>query len=1091
MTRAHDKANIPLAIIGMACRLPGADNLEAYWRLLIEGRSAIGELPPDRLDQDLYYDPRKGVRGKTYSKLGGLLADKTFDRQACPVSEELARSVDICHLLMCEVTASAFRHAGMDPFHLPLRNTGVFIGHAQGSNLAGDYTYGTCIGEAAQFLREVKEFQQLPPAAQEAVIDELIATIRRPLPRQAAGSPDVSASMIAGTVSKAFGLTGPYLALNSACASSLQAMLLAARALQLGRVEMAVAGGASDCKSDTLVLFAAAQSMSGTASRPFDAEADGLICAEGYAAVVMKTLERALADGDRILAVVRGLGISSDGRGKSLWAPRKEGQIKAMERAYETGAEMADLQYIEAHATATQLGDATELNTLAEVLTGKLPPGRKIPVTSVKANIGHALEVAGLAGVIKAILAMDHGMVPPAINIRQLNTKIDWASSPVYVPQQPTPWPAPPDGKPRRAGVNAFGIGGLNMHVVIDQYTESARQLVNQRPQPPRAADAVAIVGRACIFPGAKNLAGFWDLLASGRDPKTHVPPDRWNADLGCQPGKVEPHHSPTTLGGFITDFQYDWRTHKVPPKQVAQADPLQFMLLEAADQALQDAGYDKRPFDRTRVGVVVGTEFGGDFALQLQMGLRLPHMGRILKTLLLNRGLSPEQAASIEQAFGDTLLEHWPALIDESGSFSTSSLASRITKSWDLMGGAAALDGGTTSALASLATSVDMLLAGDVDMMVCAAGQRRMALAAYETLAVANVLSPDDHPRSPFDAQANGYVPGEGVGVVLLKRLADALRDGDQIHGIIRGIAGARHESWGEALRLAVERSLAEAKVQAGDLALIDADGSGVPPIDAQPAQALIAVHGEQGRAEPLHLGTLVGQIGHTGGASGMATLLKATLEIEHDEMKPTMGFQTPVPAIAQHATIVQAAASRTPLRHATPDGRRLGGVSGCGKGLAYHVVLEKGSKVPVPERKDQEPPAAKPQPASPAVPLDKTGMEQDPGRLGRSGRLAHLPPRRGHPQRAVAADLRGGSPRAGAVCRSPRHAVCPVGPRPAGDRRRKPGRAGPKASNGGQAGGQPGGPDRARAAGDLLPPTRATSAADRLRLLRTRLPV
>jgi acyl transferase domain-containing protein/acyl carrier protein/NAD(P)-dependent dehydrogenase (short-subunit alcohol dehydrogenase family) len=978
MTRAYDTTNVPLAIIGMACRLPGADNLDAYWRLLIEGRSAIGELPSDRLDQELYYDPRKGVRGKTYSKLGGFLTNKTFDRQTCPIPEELARSVDIAHLLMCDVTASAFRHAGLDPFNLPLRNTGVFIGHAQGSNLAGDYTYGTCIGEAAQFLREVKGFQQLPPAEQEAVIDELIATIRQPLPRQTANSPDVSASMIAGTVSRAFGLTGPYLALNSACASSLQAMLLAARALQLGRVEMAVAGGASDCKSDTLVLFAAAQSMSATASRPFDAEADGLICAEGYAAVVMKTLERALVDGDRILAVVRGLGISSDGRGKSLWAPRKEGQIKAMERAYETGVEMADLQYIEAHATATQLGDATELNTLAEVLAGKLPPGRKIPVTSVKANIGHSLEAAGVAGVIKAILAMHHGMVPPAINIRQLNTKIDWANSPVYVPQQPTPWPAPPEGKPRRAGVNAFGIGGLNMHVVIDQYTESARQLVGQRPQPTSAsqsrtsgADAVAIIGRACIFPGAKNLAGFWELLASGRDPKTHVTPDRWNADLGCRPGKVEPYHSPTTLGGFITDFQYDWRTHKVPPKQVAQADPLQFMLLEAADQALQDAGYDKRPFDRTRVGVVVGTEFGGDFALQLQMGLRLPHMGRILKTLLTNRGLSAEQAGKIEQAFGDTLLDHWPALIDESGSFSTSSLASRITKSWDLMGGAAALDGGSTSALASLATSVDMLLAGDIDMMVCAAGQRRMALVAYESLAVANVLSPDDHPHAPFDTQANGYVPGEGVGVVLLKRLSDAVRDGDQIRGIIRGIAGARHESWGEAVRLAVERSLADAEVQTGDLALIDADGSGVPPLDEEQAQALIAVHGDQSRAEPLRLGTLVGQIGHTGGASGMATLLKATLEIEHDEMAPTVGLQAPVAAIAQHSTLIQAATSRTPLRHATQDGRRLGGVSGCAKGLAYHVVLEKGSKVPVPERKDQKTPAATPQPASPAEPL------------------------------------------------------------------------------------------------------------------------
>ncbi len=275
-----------------------------------------------------------------------------------------------------------------------------------------------------------------------------------------------------------------------------------------------------------------------------------------------------------------------------------------MQRAYQNGVEMGDLQYLEGHSTATQLGDATEMNTLAEVLAGKLPAGKKIPVTSVKANIGHSLEAAGIAGVIKAILAMHHGTIPPAINITELNPKIDWANVPVYVPREPTPWPAPADGKPRRAGVNAFGIGGLNMHVVLDQYTESARQLVH-KPQrtagnsPSSDAEAVAIIGRSCILPGAKDLEGFWDLLASGRDPKTHVTPDRWNPAWGYQPGAVVPFRSPATLGGFITDFQYDWRTHKVPPKQVAQADPLQFMLLEAADQALKDSGYDSRPFDR------------------------------------------------------------------------------------------------------------------------------------------------------------------------------------------------------------------------------------------------------------------------------------------------------------------------------------------------------------------------------------------------------------------------------------------------------------------------------------------------------------
>ncbi len=411
MGTPFEHTKIPVAIVGMACRLPGADNLDQFWQLLSTGGSAVGELPQERLDQELYYDPRKGQRGKSYSKLGAIVSSRQFNRQACPISPELERRVDNAHLLMCETAAAALRQAGFDPFNLALRNAGVYIGHAQGSNMAADYTYGTCIEEAAQFLREVPDFQQMPPADQQAIIRELVETVRAQSPQRAVDSPDVAINMVAGTISKAFGLNGPFTAVNSACASSLQAVLLGVRALQLGRIDMAIVGGASDCKSDSLVLFSHAQSMSTTGTRPFDATADGLICSEGYVALVLKTLERALADGDPIQAVIMGLGMSCDGKGKSLWAPRKEGQVKAMERAYRHGLDMGTLQYIEAHATSTNLGDATELNALAEILADKFPPGKKIPITSVKANIGHALEAAGISSVIKAALCLQESHV--------------------------------------------------------------------------------------------------------------------------------------------------------------------------------------------------------------------------------------------------------------------------------------------------------------------------------------------------------------------------------------------------------------------------------------------------------------------------------------------------------------------------------------------------------------------------------------------------------------------------------------------------------------------------------------------------------
>jgi acyl transferase domain-containing protein/short-subunit dehydrogenase len=972
---------IPLAIVGMACRLPGADDLDQYWRLLIEGRSAVVELPPDRLDQDMYYDPEVGVRGKTYSRLGAIVSSRKFDHARCPIADDLVRSIDSVHLTMCEVAASALRNAGMDPFNVPLRNTGVYIGHAQGSSLAGDYTYFSCIEGAAQFLRDVPAFLELPPDQQQAVIDELVKIVSSTVPRRTADAPDVASSLVAGAISKAFGLTGPYLAINSACASSLQSILLGARALQLGRVDMAIVGGASDCKGDTLVLFSNARAMSSTGTRPFDSEADGLVCGEGYGALVLKTLERAIADGDRIWAVIRGLGVSSDGRGKSLWAPRKEGQLKAMERAYRGGVSMSEIEYIEAHATATKLGDATELNTLTEILGQHFPPGKRIPITSAKANIGHALETAGVAGLIKTVLAMHHDTIPPAINIRELNSNIDWEHAPVYVPTKAVPWPKHADGTPRRAGINAFGIGGLNMHVVLDEFTQTRSAAAPSRPKPVSARstdkDAIAVIGLGCVLPGAANPAEFWKLLAAGRDPKVQVPHERANKELSFKASTAEVPDASKLIGGFVTDFEYDWKRHKVPPKQVAQADPLQFMLLEAADQAMLDAGYGQRPFNRENAGVVVGTEFGGDFSCQLQVGLRLPELERHIEKLLSSRGFAPQQAKQVGADYSEALLARWPALIDETGSFSTSSLASRIGKTWNLMGGAAAIDVGEVSGLAAVSISVDMLLAGDCDLMICAAGQRRMAWPFFENLALSGSLA-QGNPRSPLDSQANGQVLGEGVVVLLLKRLADAKADGDRIHAVLRSMGAAHGASSAGALQLAMERSFGSASVEPADVAVLELGALGGAQETADEVRAAAAAYGNGQRRSPLMVSTVVSQIGNTVGASSLVSMLKAILEITHGELPPAIGLDTPSQAVAQQSKTLHAPSSRAPIAPA-PDGRRMAAVGTCSRGLAYHAIIDDGNPVSLAARAPVSTTAASSEPATAGAPsLEVADLEK-----------------------------------------------------------------------------------------------------------------
>ena len=951
-------ADIPLAIIGMACRLPGADNLDEFWKLLIEGRSGLRELPPDRFDRELYYHPDKGVRNKSYTVLGGMTSEKPFDANASPLPQSLIDQTHKAHLTLYEVAMDACRHAGFDPHALPLRNVGVYVGHTPPSAQIGQVVFARQVAHTAQLLREIDGFDRLTGGQQDEVIREIVDAVRGEFPLD-----DKVFTMCANAyhapafLSRAFDLNGPSMAFDAACASSMRALGHGARALQLGQIDMALIGSASYCSSDTLILFSQAQSVSPSGSRPFGEDADGLVASEGYVTLLIKTLDRAIADGDPISAVIRGIGLSSDGKGKSLWAPRPEGQTEAILRAYGPDISMKDLQYLEMHATSTQVGDATELSALKTAFENQIPPGVKIPIGSVKANVGHTLETAGLASVVKTVLAMQNEIIPSQINVGRLNQKVDWESLPFFVPREPLQWNAPGEGQPRRAAVNAFGIGGLNVHVVIDQYLPSASSAtpvsnvasggrVSLKPESP--SEAIAIIGRGAIFPGARTIDALWETFCSGQDHISEVPADRWDGNIGYAPGSEQLWHVPTRLGGFITDFEYDWKAHKVPPKQIASADPLQFMLLDAADQALRDAGYLDKEFDRTRTGVIVGTIFGAEFGDELQMGLRLPVFQKILADSLRRRGIPEDQIAEVAEHYADILLKRMPSLIDETGSFTASTLASRITKTFDLMGGAVAVDSGDASALSALSLSIQSLLVGDCDMMVCAAGHRSMSFATFESMARTGLLADSDS-HGPFDRDAKACIPGEGVGVVILKRLADAQRDGDKIRAIIRGVGVARDNSLEQALQSSLQRSFLSAGIEPDDVAAVEAGAKGLAESDKQEIAAIAAAYGSGRRNQPVRLGTVSGQMGNTGGASGVASLLKATFELDHAEIPGNVGCVNPLPEAAEHADALQLATSRSPITSTNDEGRLIAGVTSYSQyNLAYHLLVERPTKVP-----------------------------------------------------------------------------------------------------------------------------------------------
>ncbi len=873
----------PLAVVGMSCHLPGARGLDEYWRLIADRRTAWGVLDSSRLDRELYLSEERGAPGKTYTELGGAVAPSPFPRDRFRLSDATVDATDPSHLVFLEVVEEALLDAQIGPERLGRSATGVFVGHSRGSLLTSEVAYATHVVELAEQLSQHAGFQRIARDRRPAVLEEVIRRVRRqylPGGRRRARS-DTMPGRVATLVAEAYGLDGPAVIVDAACASSLFALQLAANALMQGRIDRAIVGGASYSAWTSLVLFSSAQAVTATGSFPFDARADGFVSSDGYAAIVVERLSDAVAAGRPVIGVIRGIGSSSDGRGKSLWAPRKEGQIEAIRRAYRTGLDPSLVEYVEAHGTSTQVGDATECESLTEAFGQFFPAGRRVPIQSVKANIGHCRETAGLAGLIKTLLAMRHEVIPAATNFETPSDSIPWADMPFFVPTNPIPWPRRAAGNPRRAAVNTFGIGGLNVHVVVDDAPLPANvaQVVKSGPRGQAAApgpsgsdaacshsspssvalaegiqracaEPIAVIGVGAIFAGARTAEALRELFASGRDPKSTVSADRWDPELfrrhGADwlPQKV--------VGGFVTDFEYDWRKHKNPPKQVANADPIQFMVLDAAEQALDQAGWKVRPFDRRRCSVVVGTEFHSDFAIQLTLGMRAAEFGRTVEQVMAELGIADDESRDAVQAFVREFVASCPAMHDETGSYTSSTLASRISKTLDLMGGAFSIDAGECSAGAALAAAVDQLRSGSCDTVVCAGAQRSMDFCVYQSYANPPLPDPLDPKRRRI--RGDGFVPGEGAGVVVLKRLGDALRDRDAIQGVILSVGVASDSvDPGAAEKRSISRAL-----ETGGL-------SGAVP---QAGQAAIEPAAEQ--------------LGHTRGASCMASLLKAIFTVQ-----------------------------------------------------------------------------------------------------------------------------------------------------------------------------------------------------------------
>ena len=422
----------PVAIVGIGCRFPGASSPAAFWRLLIDGRCTVGEVPRDRFDLDLYYDPRPATPGKVSTRHGGFLENiDTLDADFFGISPREAERLDPQQRLLLEVGFEALEDAGLSAFSLGGSPTGVFVG---------------------MWLNDFEGRLFSDPAGP----DFYMTT----------GSGRYSAS---GRVSYAFGLQGPSLTIDAACASSLAAVHLACQSLWSGEAKLALAGGSNVILQPHIsIAYSQSRMLAADGRCKFgDAKADGYVRSEGAALVALKPLSAARRDGDRVYAVILGGAVNNDGRTSGfMTTPGRGGQEDMLRKAYgHAGISPGQVGYVEAHGTGTRAGDPVELGALGTVLREGRPAGQTCAVGSVKTNIGHTEGAAGVAGLIKVALSLHHGIIPPSLHMVEPNPDIPWQELRVAIATEARPWSSV-DG-PALAGVSSFGISGTNAHIVL------------------------------------------------------------------------------------------------------------------------------------------------------------------------------------------------------------------------------------------------------------------------------------------------------------------------------------------------------------------------------------------------------------------------------------------------------------------------------------------------------------------------------------------------------------------------------------------------------------------------------------------------
>ena len=776
-----NQINDEIAVIGMGCIYPDAGDLDTFWKNIISRKYSIREVPKDRFDSDLYMSPDRNEEDKSYTNLAGYIDYYEFDSKKYGYKETEARHISRTQKMILDAAMQAVEHAGyLSGKSLPREKTSVIIGSCLGNEYGDDMFLLMYYPEMKYHLEQVEEYRNLSDSEKEQILETLKKGLKKGYnPKSPEGA---ALNAESSRIAKHLNLEGVNYTIDAACATSLAAVDNAQKELLSGESDVVIIGGVhTNLSCETFVGFSKMGALSPEGSFPFDNRAGGFVLGEGAGVLVLKRVKDAIRDGDTIHALIRGVGASSDGKGKAIAAPKSEGQGYAIIRAFEnakTPLSHDDVDYIEAHGTATLMGDGTEIKTLMNIYRSGTPIG----VSSIKSQIGHLLGGAGAAGLIKAILAIRNRTLPPNGSYEVPSTRFSIENTPFYIIREPKEWSVA-EGKLRTAAVSSFGFGGINYHILVSEYSPAYRLLprdIFRNLDYDFNDDRVVIAGIGIMVPGAKNRGEFWKNVTSGENHLSEIPGSRFHNSHYTEE-KDPLFNLPKIKAGIVKDYKFNNLAYKIPPSAMLSIDRVQCFALDAANEAIEQAKIRGRLENGNRVGVIIGTSSGEKHNEHI-LRTRIPFLKKIISHV---KGVDKGKLSGIIDGFEKSLKGRYIKNTEDTIPGLLSNIVSgRIANYFNCNGPNYTIEAECASSAVGISVAVKDLKQKNVDYVITGGADTNLSPANLMAFQLIKVLSPEE--SRIFDRRSKGLVMSEGAALMVLTTYRKARENGMEIIGEI-----------------------------------------------------------------------------------------------------------------------------------------------------------------------------------------------------------------------------------------------------------------------------------------------------------------